>query len=339
MGELDYDLWYDATTVGSDLVVETSINHGLRASDLAFDPRPGDWITVGDDDESPIHGQITRRDGDRVWVKLKLNENPNGGQAKPSPPRKPAEPITIVHTTHGMCLTTCRFDTWRDAQTEFEYYQYSLGPYGPNNLLEYLQIEYGTPPFDASDIRLMSRQANAFSWASTDAPPVGPGLKLGTTRGDSIRLAIADYQFPDPADQMHFSWYVVDGTATKAGDSWGFKWQALTCDDAPLICAWLFEVANWIERGLSDEPPEPPWLIEPNLQFVGVEREHGRAVLSIELDAEFKPPEVRRPRTAGNPVSLSIRSTARELRSAAIDFAATIARYPLGAGPSRPVMD
>ena len=34
-----YDLWYDATTVGADLVVETWISHGPRAADPRFDPR------------------------------------------------------------------------------------------------------------------------------------------------------------------------------------------------------------------------------------------------------------------------------------------------------------
>ena len=38
MNALMYDLWYDATSVGADLVVETWISHGPRASDESFDP-------------------------------------------------------------------------------------------------------------------------------------------------------------------------------------------------------------------------------------------------------------------------------------------------------------
>lgn len=65
-----YDLWYDAPTVGADLVAETWISHGPRADDAAFDPQAGDGVTVGDDDEPPIRGRVTRRAGDKVWVQL-----------------------------------------------------------------------------------------------------------------------------------------------------------------------------------------------------------------------------------------------------------------------------
>ncbi len=65
-----YDLWYDATTVGADLVVEMWISHGPRSDDAAFDPQGGNDVTVGDDDEPPIRGRVTRRDGNKVWVQL-----------------------------------------------------------------------------------------------------------------------------------------------------------------------------------------------------------------------------------------------------------------------------
>ena len=69
---VEYDLWYDATSVGADLVVETWISHGPRALDSAFDPQPGDWVCVGDDEEPPCRGRVTRRDANRVWVQLDL---------------------------------------------------------------------------------------------------------------------------------------------------------------------------------------------------------------------------------------------------------------------------
>ena len=61
-----YDLWYDANTVGVDPVVETWISHGPRARDASFDPRPGDWVLLGDDDEAPQRARVTRRDDNRV---------------------------------------------------------------------------------------------------------------------------------------------------------------------------------------------------------------------------------------------------------------------------------
>ncbi len=67
-----YDLWCDATTVDSELAVETSISHGPRGADSLFDPQPGDWVLVGDDDEPPLRAQVLRRRGNRVWVRLDL---------------------------------------------------------------------------------------------------------------------------------------------------------------------------------------------------------------------------------------------------------------------------
>ena len=67
-----YDLWYDATSVGADLVVETWISHGPRAADSTFNPLPGDWLLVGDDEEPPCRARVIRRDGNRVWTQLEL---------------------------------------------------------------------------------------------------------------------------------------------------------------------------------------------------------------------------------------------------------------------------
>ena len=67
-----YDLWYDATSVGADLVVETWISHGPRASEESFDPQPGDWVLVGDDEEPPCRAHVTRRNANHVWVQVEL---------------------------------------------------------------------------------------------------------------------------------------------------------------------------------------------------------------------------------------------------------------------------
>ena len=72
MATTGYDLWYDATSVGADLVVETWISHGPRADDTTFDPRPGDWLLVGDDEEPSCRAGVIRREGNRVWTQLDL---------------------------------------------------------------------------------------------------------------------------------------------------------------------------------------------------------------------------------------------------------------------------
>lgn len=69
----DYDLWYDANSVGGDLVVETWISHGPRALDPGFNPQPGDWLTIGDDEEPPGRARVVRRDTNLVWVQLDLS--------------------------------------------------------------------------------------------------------------------------------------------------------------------------------------------------------------------------------------------------------------------------
>ena len=69
-GVPDYDLRYDPNEVGADLVVECWISQSPRADDPFFDPQPGDWILVGDDELEARKSRVTRRDANRVWVQF-----------------------------------------------------------------------------------------------------------------------------------------------------------------------------------------------------------------------------------------------------------------------------
>jgi hypothetical protein len=73
-----FDLEYDPNEVGGDMVVECWISQGPRAADGAFDPQPGDWLTVGDHEEAPRQARVVRREANRVWVQLNL---PGAAQA------------------------------------------------------------------------------------------------------------------------------------------------------------------------------------------------------------------------------------------------------------------
>lgn len=73
MNTHSYDLWYDATSVGEDLVADTFIHLGPRAEDATFDPQSGDVLFAGDDDEPPVSATVVRRDADRVWIRLDLD--------------------------------------------------------------------------------------------------------------------------------------------------------------------------------------------------------------------------------------------------------------------------
>jgi hypothetical protein len=73
-----YDLSFDPNDVGSDLVVECWISQGPRAKDRSFDPEPGTWLLVGDDEGPPLRARVIRRAADRVWVQVALSAELGG---------------------------------------------------------------------------------------------------------------------------------------------------------------------------------------------------------------------------------------------------------------------
>lgn len=77
VGSSAYDVWYDATSVGADMVVECWIRHGPRANDRDFDPQPGEWVAVGDDEEPSLRARVLRRAGDRVTVRVEFADAPH----------------------------------------------------------------------------------------------------------------------------------------------------------------------------------------------------------------------------------------------------------------------
>ncbi len=70
-----------------------------------------------------------------------------------------------------MCLTTKRFNDWTETQAQFEYYKSSLGPFGSEDLLEYLEVEYGDRTvFSRFDVLGLAQRARAITWANTTIP-------------------------------------------------------------------------------------------------------------------------------------------------------------------------
>ncbi len=72
MATADADLIYDPNDIGSDCVVRCRISNGPRNDDVSFDPVIGDRVTLVDDDGEVLHGRVTARDNDRVWVQTDL---------------------------------------------------------------------------------------------------------------------------------------------------------------------------------------------------------------------------------------------------------------------------
>ena len=66
------DLVFDPNDVGLHCVVECWISQGPRANDSSFDPRPGDRVTLVDEDCETLRGRVTSRDGNRVWVQVEI---------------------------------------------------------------------------------------------------------------------------------------------------------------------------------------------------------------------------------------------------------------------------
>ncbi|MDQ3544565.1 MAG: hypothetical protein M3431_11990 [Actinomycetota bacterium] len=70
--DVAYDLRYEPTEVGADMVVECWITQGPRSADATFDPAVGDVVLVGDDELPPRQARVVRRTGNRVWLQLPL---------------------------------------------------------------------------------------------------------------------------------------------------------------------------------------------------------------------------------------------------------------------------
>ena len=66
------DLLYDPNEVGADLVVACLISQGPRVDDPTFDPQPGDVLLATDDDGEDLQGQVVRRAGNLVWLRLNV---------------------------------------------------------------------------------------------------------------------------------------------------------------------------------------------------------------------------------------------------------------------------
>ena len=65
---------------------------GPRADDSSFDPRPGDRVTLVDEDRETLQGRVTSRDGNHVWVQVEIpgllsqsRVAPNSRRASPEP--------------------------------------------------------------------------------------------------------------------------------------------------------------------------------------------------------------------------------------------------------------
>jgi hypothetical protein len=163
-------------------------------------------------------------------------------------------------------------------------------------------------------------------------------VKLGGPTTDGLSLTVDGYQFPDAPDPaQRYSWHFVAGEARCLYGTWRFRWQALTCDESARVSKWLRRVADWLEADPGTDPtkwrfadrPGHLSFTEPNLRFRVEGETDGRAVVRVDLDAEFRPPWHLRPgRYGGDEYSLRLLVSPAELRTAAEEWDTEVASFP-----------
>jgi hypothetical protein len=79
--------------------------------------------------------------------------------------------VTVVHTRRGTLLTKHVHLTWREFQDQYEDFMTSLGPYGIDDLFDYLGDEYPhSPPFAREDVAdFLSDSSRSEFWSPTDS--------------------------------------------------------------------------------------------------------------------------------------------------------------------------
>ena len=151
-----------------------------------------------------------------------------------------------------------------------------------------------------------------------------------------LSIEVTGYQFPDaPNLARRFSWHMIGGEAVCRHGTWQFHWPALTCDESPLVSAWLTEVATSLARART--LPGPLEFLEPNLAMRAIPHDAGQARIAVLLDVEFRPPWHQQrgaSRHAGDPFALSFTMGNEQLQRAAEQWDAERAAFPDHAPPS-----
>ena len=94
----------------------------------------------------------------------------------------------------------------------------------------------------------------------------------------SLRLRIADYQFPDiDDDEGDANWLLIEGVVDLAGRGWRCRDPCLTTFEANRLADWLDACANGT--------PKDPYcdVIEPNLQFELIDPKTLRIAFALEV--------------------------------------------------------
>lgn len=156
---------------------------------------------------------------------------------------------------------------------------------------------------------------------------------LGSLAGNGLQLSATGCRFPLATRlREHDSWHITQGRVVTPRGTWEFGWQPLPCEESLALVAWLRQVAGAIEERRRDGV-RTPFPLRPrssglNLRF-DVVKIHTPAEVTVRvgLDVESRP-VTRNVQGSGLPSALELETSPTQLRTAAVEWSANLARFP-----------
>jgi hypothetical protein len=144
-------------------------------------------------------------------------------------------------------------------------------------------------------------------------------MELRSRDGQSLRLDIVGYQFPDiAAEESDANWLRIE----LAGSTTRGRWRSV---DPSLLTYEVAALADWFDRVANGSVQERPLeFIEPNLSF----RLSPDATFRVYLELESRPPWAASKGAPEEDLWLEFPLDSGMLREAARDLRAQLARYP-----------
>lgn len=148
-------------------------------------------------------------------------------------------------------------------------------------------------------------------------------MELTGASGDSLRLEIAGYQFPEIADDPSDSnRLMIDLEATVAGRSWRTRDPSMDTSEVEALAQWL----EGVSRGSSF--PDACDFLEPNLSFELVRPAADRAEMRAYFEMESRPPWAPAGGSVLRDLRVTLTPTREEIAAAAADLRRGLASFP-----------
>ena len=154
-------------------------------------------------------------------------------------------------------------------------------------------------------------------------------MRLAEPGGDSVRIQVIRYQFPEATDYHDANWLMIRTEATDSFGSW-------TSEDPSLATFELSRLAAWLEAlSLGGDAASELEFMERNHSFELVERKGDAVRLRVWLKPDSRPAFVT-PRSPEEERNLSVDLTVRksDLRAAAESLRADLHRFATRGEPA-----